>query len=419
MHVLYLAQFYNEPQDAGAGRHYAFARSLVERGHRVTVITGQENYRTGRIPKRFAGRIVHREEKDGMTILRVWVYAGHKRRYTLRYLNHLTFLLTSLWAGLRAKPRPDVVIASSPPLFVAVSGALLARLRRAPLMAEIRDLWPESVLALQLPVHRIVVKVGFALARWVYGQGRHFIAVTKGIKEGLRRQGLPGEQITYIPNGVDLNLYEGQRQDPAFLQSHHLEDKFLCVYVGGMGPVHNVGTLVEAARLLRDRPRIHFLFVGDGGEKPTLVRRVGEFGLTNVTFLDPVPKQDVPGILSSADLCIYSLRRDPFFKGTFPNKNFDYLASGRPVVLAVEGESRRLVETAGAGFVVAPESPEEMAGAIGRMVSLPDEEREEMGRRGRRYALANFHRRDLANRFADLVESVAYKKTGGSETAAL
>lgn len=419
MHVLYLAQFYNEPQDAGAGRHYAFTRTLAEKGHRVTVITGQENYRTGRIPDRFAGRVVHREEKEGMAILRTWVLTGHRRRFALRYLNHMTFLMTGLWAGLRAKPRPDVVVASSPPLFVAVAGGLLSWLRRAPLITDIRDLWPESVVALRLPVNPIVVKAGFALARWVYGRSRRLIAVTEGIRDGLCKQGQPEEKITTIPNGVDLNLYEGSPAESCLRESHHLTDKFLCVYVGGMGPVHNVGTLVETAQILRDRPRLHFLLIGDGGEKPALMKKVKELGLTNVTFLDPVPKQDVPGVLSSADVCVYSLRNDPFFKGTFPNKNFDYLASGCPVVLAVEGESRDLVEKAGAGYVVTPESAAEMADAISRVVSLPVDQREQMGRRGRSYVLANFHRRDLAARFSDLVESLGEKVTGKSNTASV
>jgi glycosyltransferase involved in cell wall biosynthesis len=418
MHVVYLAQFYNEPSDAGAGRHYAFTRALAGRGHRVTIITGQENYRTGEISERWRGRFVHREERDGVTILRTWVVTGHRRRFALRYANHLSFLVTGLWAGLRAGPRPDVIVASSPPLFVAVAGALLSALRRAPLVTDVRDLWPESVLALDLPVSRPLIKGGFAIARWVYGRSRRLIAVTRGIQTGLLQQGQPRKKIAFIPNGVDLHLYDEVGQGDDLRRAHGLEGKFVCTYVGGMGPVHNVGTLVKAAALLKDDGDVHFLIVGDGGEKVRLVDEAKSKGLANVTFLDPVSKRDVPAVLRAGDVCVYSLRRNPFFEGVFPNKNFDYLASGRPVILAVSGESRRLVEDAKAGFVVSPESAEELAAAIRRMRGLPLEERDAMGSRGRAHVLTTYHRSKLADGFANLVEAAGGASSPVSEAAA-
>ncbi|MBU1701300.1 MAG: glycosyltransferase family 4 protein [Candidatus Eisenbacteria bacterium] len=417
MHILYLAQFYNEPTDPGGGRHYAFTRALIGRGHQVTLVTGQENYRTGTISERYTGRLVHREEKEGVTLLRTWVLTGHRRRFALRYINQLSFLLTGLWAGARVKPKPDLIVASSPPLFVGIAGALLSKFHRSPLITDIRDLWPESVVAMGLPVHPLMVKSGYKMARWIYRSSRRMIAVTEGICSGLQKQGKRLDEITLIPNGVDLGIYENIPDAAEAVRDQETAGKFVCIYVGGMGPVHNVGTLVETAARLRDNPKIHFLLIGDGPEKNLLVQKSKEMGLNNVTFRPAVPKQEVPATLASADLCIYSLRNDPFFRGTFPNKNFDYMASGRPLVLAVEGESRRLVEEAGAGFVVTPESADEMADAILRMVSLPPEEREAMGRRGREHVLRHYHRRMLSDRFVDLVESVGAGSRGGNREA--
>jgi glycosyltransferase involved in cell wall biosynthesis len=411
MHILYLAQFYNEPSDPGGGRHYAFTRALVQRGHRVTLVTGQENYRTGTIPDRFAGSLVHRERKDGMTILRTWVLTGHRRRFALRYVNQLSFLLTGLWAGAGADPAPDLIVASSPPLFVGVLGTVLSKLRRAPLITDIRDLWPESVVAMGLPVHPFMVASGYRIARWIYRNSRRMIAVTEGIGSGLQAQGKAESEITLIPNGVDLGLYE-EAPAKAPARDPSLAGKFVCIYVGGMGPVHNVGTLVETAARLRDHPQIHFLLIGDGPEKPALVRRAEEMGLSQVTFKPAVAKREVPAALASADLCVYSLRNDPFFRGTFPNKNFDYMASGRPLVLAVEGESRRLVEAAGAGFTVTPESAPEMAEAILRMAALTAGERAAMGRSGRDYVMKHYHRSRLGDRFVDLVETAGGEGAG-------
>ncbi|MBD3335606.1 MAG: glycosyltransferase [Candidatus Eisenbacteria bacterium] len=412
LHVLYVAQYYNEPQEPGGGRHYAFTRSLVERGHRVTLITGQENYRTGRIPRRYGGRMIHREELNGVEILRAWVMTGYRRRFWLRYLNQLSFLLTGTGAGLRLPSPPEVVVASSPPLLAAAAGALLAARHRAPLITDIRDLWPESVIAMGLPVHAFLVRGGFTMARWIYRRSRALIAVTQGIRDGLMAQEQPSGKIHHIPNGVDWGLYEEPPQPGDWRSRLRLEDKFVSVYVGGMGPVHNVATLVEAAAHLARDPRMHFVLAGDGPEKPRLARRAQELGLTNVTFHEAVPKREVPGLLAAGDLCVYSLRNDPFFRGTFPNKNFDYMASGRPLVLAVEGESQQLVEAAGAGRVVPPEDAGAMAAAIREMAALPAGERRAMGERGRRYVMERYHRRQLGVRFAELVEAAAEGAAG-------
>jgi glycosyltransferase involved in cell wall biosynthesis len=407
MNVVYLAQFYNEPDDPGAGRHFAFIRTLSELGHRVTVVTGQENYRTGRIPEKYRGHLIHREERDGCTILRTWVLTGHRRHFSLRYLNQLSFFLTGTLGSTRECRHADVVVASSPPLLVGAAGAVLSRKWRIPFVLDVRDLWPESVEALDVPVPGPVVRFGYRLADWIYARGAGMVAVTEGIRSGLMARGVPEEKIVHIPNGVDIGLYDTPPEpDPSLRAQLGLEGKFLCVYVGGIGPVHDVGTLVEAARHLGDEPRCHFLIVGDGPEKRRLVAEAQASGLRNVTFLDPVPKRRVPAVLATADLCVYSLKRNDFFRGTFPNKNFDYLASARPVVLAVEGESRRLVEAAGCGKVVPPADAGAMAAAIREMMALPAETRLEMGRRGRAYAFRNYHRRDLARRFVGFVEEV-------------
>jgi glycosyltransferase involved in cell wall biosynthesis len=392
LRILYIAQFFNRPDEAGAGRHYAFATEWTRLGHEVTVITGQQNYRTGRAQRLSLRPLV--EDVEGARILRTYVYTDYKGSFRRRYLNFASFAASSVMAALRA-PRPDVVFASSPPLSVALAGSLVARLRGAPLVVDVRDLWPESALALGVIREGAFSRAAARSARRVYRRAKKIVAVTNGIVEGLEACGVPRGKIVKVTNGVDVALFD-RRPEPAGLRaSLGLADTFLCTYVGGMGILHDVETLVQAALGLR-RDGVHFLLVGEGDDRPRLERFARERALTNVTFHEPLPKQRVPGVLAEADCAVYSLRNDPFFRGTFPNKNFDYLAAGRPVVLAVEGESAALVRAAGAGFVVAPGDPVALAAGIRRMKALAPGERAAMGERGRGHVLAHYRRTDLA-----------------------
>ena len=402
MRICYLAQFFNRPDEAGAGRHYAFATEWAKAGHDVTVITGQQNYRTGANTSSTLRRRI--DEVDGVRVVRTYVYSAYKGSFKKRYLNFGSFLASSVAAALR-EPKPDVVFASSPPLTVAMAGHAISRLRGVPLVADIRDLWPESAVALGVVAEGRFTRGAERIARGVYEHASRLVAVTGGIEEGLRAVGVPAERIVRITNGVDVGLYEDTGDEDPLRGELGLEDKFLCIYVGGQGILHDVGTVVEAATHLRDT-NAHFLIIGQGDDRPRLEARVREESIENVTFLDPIPKSRVPGVIASADCAVYSLRDDPFFRGTFPNKNFDYLAAARPVVLAVEGESADLVHKAGAGIVTPPGNGEAMAGGIRHMMNHPPDTRRRMGESGRAYVLENYRRVDLAARLERVLREV-------------
>jgi glycosyltransferase involved in cell wall biosynthesis len=402
MKILYIAQFFNRPDEAGAGRHYAFAVEWARMGHDVTVITGQQNYRTGLAARAGVRPIV--ESCDGVTVKRCYTYTGYRGNLKKRYLNFASFTVSSVLAGLREET-PDVVFASSPPLTVAIAGDLVARAKRAPLVLDIRDLWPESVAALGVVRARRFLHSAERVARHLYARADRLIGVTDGIVDGLVAAGVPRAKIAKITNGVDVGLYDSPPARDSMRETLGLADRFLCVYVGGMGILHDVGTLVGAAAHLRGTP-VHFLLVGQGDDRPRLERIVREEGLTNVTFHDPVPKARVPGLIASADCAVYSLKNEPFFRGTFPNKNFDYLAAGTPVVLAVEGESAELVRDAGAGIVTPPEDPAGLAAGIRALAATAVDERRRMAERGRSYVLRNYRREDLARKLERVLRDV-------------
>jgi hypothetical protein len=397
-----VAQFFNRPDEAGAGRHYAFATEWASRGHEVTVITGQQNYRTGQAARE--GLRPYQEDVDGVRVVRTYAYTAYQGSFRKRYLNFASFAASSTLAALRL-PRPDVVFASSPPLTVALAGEAISRLRRAPLVADIRDLWPESAVALGVVGEGRFTRTASALARRVYRRASRVVGVTGGIVSGLHELGVPPEKVVKITNGVDVGLYEDPPSPDPLRQKLGLGDGFLCVYVGGMGILHDVGTIVSAAAAMGDAP-VRFLLVGQGDDRPRLEARVRDEGISNVVFHDPIPKHRVPGVIASADCAVYSLKDDPFFRGTFPNKNFDYLGAAVPVVLAVEGESAALVVEADAGFVTPPANGEQLARGIRRMMTVPLEERRAMGERGRAHVLEHYRRVVLARRLESVLQEV-------------
>jgi len=407
MRILYVAQFFNRPDEAGAGRHYAFATEWARRGHEVTVITGQQNYRTGRASRESLRPYV--EEVDGVRVVRTYTYTAYRGSFRKRYLNFASFAATATLAAL-GRSRPDVVFASSPPLTVALAGEAISRLRRAPLVTDIRDLWPESAIALGVVGEGRFTRMAGALARRVYDRSARVVGVTGGIVDGLHALGVPPEKVVKVTNGVDVGLYEEAPPADPLRAELGLDDTFCCVYVGGMGILHDVGTIVSAAAALRDEP-VRFLLVGQGDDRPRLEARVRDEGIPNVVFHDPIPKARVPGVIASADCAVYSLRDDPFFRGTFPNKNFDYLGASVPVVLAVEGESQALVETAGAGLVTPPGDGAGLADGIRRMMAIPDHERTAMGERGRAHVLEHYRREVLARRLEQVLHEVTGART--------
>lgn len=397
MHILYIVQYFNLPEEPGGGRAYHFALQWARKGHRVTVLTGVLNHKTGTVPERYRGRLFTREELEGIELIRCASTAGIRRSIFARILNFLTFSLLSSWAGLFLAARPDVVYASSTPLTIGLPGWLASLRWGRPFFFEVRDLWPESAVVAGVLRRPLLIRLARWMELFLYRRARLIVAVTRGIGAGIRASGIPEERILFVPNGVDdllADLPEEALEGPRKPEG----GPFTCLYLGALGIWNGNETILDAAEILRDREGIEFLFVGDGGHRPAMERRVRERDLSSVRFLGALPKREAVDRLLRADLCLICTWDHPFHRMVLANKIFDYLASARPVVAAAEGEMADLLAESGAGISVSPGDGPGMAGAIERLRSLPEAERRAMGRRGRAYALAHFRRRDLADR---------------------
>jgi len=399
--VLYVSQYFVSADQPGGVRHWQHTRALERAGHDVSVVTSYVQHKERTVPERYRGRRVVREQEDGLDMWRTYSTPGYGRDLRSRLASYGSFATWASMAMMRA-PRPDVVVASSPSLPAAAAAALVARARGARFVMEVRDLWPDSAVAMGLVRDPRVIAAARAMERLCYRTADRIVALTEGIRDGVVAQGVPPAKVVLITNGVDLEWADA---DPAPVDAPVPPEAVVAMYVGAHGTYSSLETVLAAADRLRDRPDIAVVLVGGGDRKPALQREAERRAVPNVHFVDPVPKRDVPRWLARADVCLLPYQDRALFAGALPNKTFDYLAAARPVLAAApDGELTRLVREAGCGVCVPPEDPDAMAAALRRLAD-DAEGRREMGARGRRMALERYDRRALAARFVATVES--------------
>ena len=411
MRVLYLSQYFHPEVGATQTRAYEMAHYLVSAGHHVTMLTEVPNHPSGIIPPEYRGKLYERSELDGINVIRVWVKASPRKTFSTRMLFYLSYMVNATLAGLLlARGHYDVIYATSPPLFVGGAALALSYLRRIPLVFEIRDLWPESAVALRELTNPRFIR----WATWLEGlccrRAERIVVTAREMAGYLTKHGIEDEKIVVIRNGSNTDLF---RFDAAarrrYRQSLELADKFVVVYAGLLGIAQGLRSVLDAAKLLADRdPQIHFLIIGSGPERENLQQYALDLGLTNLTFMPAQPRETIPAYLSASDVALVSLTRKRLL-GALPSKMFDAMACQRPVVLSAEGEARQILEQAEAGIFVEPENPAAMAAAIVKLKQSP-ESRIRMGMNGRRAVERYYSRRAQADQLLRLLNTLNLNK---------
>ncbi|MBD3368128.1 MAG: glycosyltransferase [Candidatus Eisenbacteria bacterium] len=405
MRILFLTDNFPPETNAPAVRTFEHARVWAEAGHAVTVVTGVPNFPVGRIYEGYRNRPRSVEYVDGIRVVRVWTYVAPNKGLVRRTLDYLSFLFTAVPAAC-AEERPDVVVGTSPQFFTAVAACIVARLRRAPFVFELRDLWPESITAVGAVGEGPVVGMLGRLAHHLYRRADCIVSVTESFRSILAGRGIDPGKIAVVRNGVDLGGFRPDRRDNGV--RHRLgipSDRFVATYVGTIGMAHGLEHVLEAAEMLSG-DGVHLLIVGEGARREELVDRAADMRLDNVSFLEAQPREDVPAILAASDAVLVHLKDDPLFRHVIPSKIFEAMAVGRPIVHAVMGESASIVNEARCGITVKPEYPLEMAAAIRRLKSDPDLAAI-MGANGRNAAEGEFCRNAAAFRMLDVLRRVA------------
>ena len=403
MRILYVSQYFPPEMGAPAARVYELARAWVKLGHQVTVLTAFAHHPTGIKAEADRGVLTRRETIDGIQVIRTYVYATANKGILKRMVSYASFMLSAMTIGrLRIAP-PDVVIATSPQLLCAVAGYTLARTLGAPFVFEVRDLWPESILAVEALRDSLLIGALKGVARHLYHRCEKIVTVGDGYRRGIhQRYGIPLTKMAVVRNGIDTDLFVPLPRNNEVRNAYGWGNRFVLMYVGTLGMAHGLQHVLEAARALRDDPDKLFVFVGEGAEKEALKRLAADWQLPNVQFIDQQPKARIPWFLAACDLGLVSLRNTPLFQEVLPSKIFEYLGMERPVLINVAGEARQIVEQAAAGEYVASEDVPAMVEAIRRLAQQP-KRLQSMGRSGREFVLKHFDRSVLARHYLEIL----------------
>jgi len=407
MRILYLSQYFPPEIGATQTRAYEMASYLVKAGHQVTMLTEFPNHPSGIIPPAYRGKWYERAPLDGIDVIRVWVKASPVKDFRNRMLFYLSYMCNAAIAGLLlARGRYDLTYATSPPLFVGGAALALSALKGLPLVFEVRDLWPESAVALDELQNPRAIAWATRLEKMCYNKAARIVVVTEGIQQRLLERGLPAARLHLIPNGTNTNLFQPQPAAGGRLRREWgLEGKFIVLYAGIHGLAQGMEALVEAARLLQDQPDIHFVFVGEGPKKSAVAALKEAYKLQNLTMLAERPTKEMPAFLSAANVALAPLRKLALFQGALPSKMFDAWACACPIVLSIEGEARRVLEEANAGVYAEPENPASIAAAIKSLRDAPGRAKE-LGANGRRYVEENYSRERMAQHLEALLREV-------------
>ncbi len=407
MRILYLSQYFPPEVGATQTRAYEMARGLIEAGHHVTMIAEVPNHPSGIIPPEYTGKLYKRATLDGIDVIRVWVKAAPVKTFRTRMAFYLSFMGMAAWAGIfLARGNYDVIYATSPPLFVGAAALATSALRRIPFVFEVRDLWPESAVALGELRNPHAIRMAQWLERACYKHARRIVLTAQEMQDHLVGRGVPADKLHIIRNGANPDLFRFDKQARQQIRAElGLDQKFIVAYAGLLGLAQGLESVLEAAAPLQAiEPSAHLLFIGDGPLKPNLMARAEQLRLKNVTFLAAQPRQQIPAYLSAADAALIPLVRQPII-GALPSKMFDAMACERPIILSAEGEALLVLMQEQVGVNVPPESTEPLCQAIQALKQDPDLARY-YGKRGRQAVIERYSRQAQAQQLEQLLQQI-------------
>jgi glycosyltransferase involved in cell wall biosynthesis len=404
MRILFLSHYFPPEVNAPATRTYEHCKKWMEMGHEVTVVSCVPHHPMGEAYPGYKNKLVHIDYKDGIKAIKILTYITANEGFLKRTFNYVFYMVMAILVAPFLS-KADVVISTSPQFFNGLAGYFVSRIKRAPWLLEIRDLWPESIVAVGAIKNERVVKALEAIERFVYSKADHVVPVTNAFKTHILKNGGKEETTTVIRNGVDLSFFSQMPKDEAYAKQIGVEGKFVASYVGTHGMAHGLDTIIEAAELLRGREDIVLLMAGDGAERERLQQAIQDKGLVNVKMLGQLPKTDMPKLWSVSDASLVLLKKLDLFLTVIPSKIFESMAMKKPIVMGVRGESQQIIEEAGSGITIEPENAAELARAVERLADS-NSLCAELGEAGYHCVLEHFDRGKLAARYENVLTSM-------------
>lgn len=405
MHIVILYQFYLRPGEPGHSRVNEYARRWAESGHQVSVITGQTSYMTGRKEREYFRKLCVREKDGKVEVYRCFVPDDANRSFLRRAYSYFAFAFSSAVIFKRLKS-PSVLLASSPPLTIGMPALMICRMTKIPMLFEVRDLWPESAISTGVLTNKPMIRFLSWLEKRCYRAADCLNVLTPAFKEDIVGRGLKEADLIHnVQAGVDVDEMNPEKYSEEIRTKMGWGGKKVVLYTGAIGRANRLDQLVDTALVLKERSDVLLAVVGGGMEEDQLKERVENEGLSNIVFYGSRSKEEMPEIIASADICLAVLMKSETFKTVYPNKVFDYMACERPVIVAIDGMIRTLLEDQEAGIFVEPENAGEIAQGILELVS--DEKRcVELGRNGRRFVVDEFDRNVMAAKYEGILEDL-------------
>lgn len=403
MRILFLTDNFPPEVNAPATRTYEHCKEWVKAGHEVTVITCHPNYPIGRVYDGYKNSWKTKEVIDGITVIRVWTYITSNKGFAKRILDYISFSITSFFAGLFKKC--DVIVATSPQFFTALSGRTLHFFKRKPWIMEVRDLWPDSIKSVGAMKDGLVIRYFSKEEMWCYRSAKKIVVVTDTFKDIISQKGIPAEKIHVIKNGSNLELFYPREKSAELVKKFGLEGKHVLGYIGTIGMAHKIDFLIDC---VKGMPDCKLMVIGEGAEKEKLQQKVKDEGIENVLFIDSVPKDKVGDYIALQDVALVNLRRDPLFTTVLPSKIFETAAMNIPILLGVDGEARKLVESYHAGLFYEPEDKRDFLEKLHRI--LTDKDEYNTCKEGGKRLAKDYDRTKLAHEMLQIIEDMVKEK---------
>ncbi|QFY72030.1 glycosyltransferase WbuB [Priestia megaterium] len=407
MKILLLHQYFLGENDPGGSRFNQFVKYWEEQGHEITVIAGTVHYITGKKEDKYKGKWITKEKySDNVTVYRTYVSEAYNKSFLGRLWAYFSFTFSSLSAVLFKVKKHDVLIVTSPPLFVGITGILAKLLKRIPTVFEVRDLWPESAIDTGVLTNKFLIKSAYLVEKLSYKFATKINVLTPAFKQTLmEKKGIAKEKIIFVPNGADTDIFQPGPKDNWVREKYNLKDKFVVTYMGAHGVANHLDSILDVAKECKEYKDIIFLLIGDGMEKERLKEKAKHESLNNILFIDSQPKHTIPDFCNASDVCTAVLKKIDTFKTVYPNKVFDYMSCAKPILLGIDGVARELVENSQSGFYVDPENAQEFKEQILELYNDP-ELAHTLGENGFQFVKESFSRESLAEKYVNELEKI-------------
>ncbi|WP_066358625.1 glycosyltransferase family 4 protein [Aliarcobacter cryaerophilus] len=406
MRITLFHQYFLGKNDPGGSRWNELTSFFSKKaGFKTEVIAGNIHYATGQkiLPNTWSNT---ENVDEDITLYRTWTYSGYNSNFVGRVIGYLSYTFSSLVKTLFLK-KPDIYIVTSPSIFVGISAIIVSKLKRVPFIFEVRDLWPESAVATGVLNNKFLLNILYWLEYRLYKYSKKIVVLTPAFKENIEKR-FPEfiGKIEIITNGADFSIMGKEHQGEQLREKLGWNGKKVFTYLGAHGVANDLIQVVEAAKAFKDEMQVHFVLIGDGMQKKLLKQKANEYNLTNIEFIDSVPKHEVVDYVNASDVCMAILKKTDTFKTVYPNKVFDYMSCKKPVFVTIDGITRDLLDTSNCGLYAEPENIDEFKKIVNKFLSMSDEELIAFGENGYKYVKENFDREKLAERYIELIKEV-------------